>query len=222
MGQRISESRPGPVSLPGGKTRIGILDLQGAVREHVNLLATAGAEAVRVKWPEELKGLGGLIIPGGESTTIGKLMDHYGFVEPVRDAYRAGMAIYGTCAGLILLAREIEGGGEVGKTQTRLGLMDIVANRNAFGRQRESFEVDVEIPEITGRSAAGERGPFRAVFIRAPYIDRVYGAARTMAIFDGKIVMARQGRLLVSAFHPELTGDTRVHRYFLEMVQGIR
>ena len=215
------------------EAKIGVLDLQGAVREHVNLLTTVGAEAVRVKWPEELKGLGGLVIPGGESTTIGKLMDHYGFVEPVRDAYRAGMAIYGTCAGLILLAREIEGGGEVGKAQTRLGLMDIVANRNAFGRQRESFEADLDIPEITsveggtvggaGGPAAARPGiPFRAVFIRAPYIDHVYGEAHTMAVFEGKIVMARQGRLLVSAFHPELTGDTRVHRYFLEMVQGVR
>ncbi len=211
------------------KPRIGVLDLQGAVREHVNLLTAAGAEVVRIKWPAELRGLDGLVIPGGESTAIGKLMDHYGFFEPVREAYRAGMAIYGTCAGLILLAKEIEGGGEISRTQPRLGLMDIVANRNAFGRQRESFEADLDIPEITGAGATGVTGaggssgagangrPFHAVFIRAPYVDHVYGEAKVMATFDEKIVMAHQERLLVTAFHPELTGDDRVHRYFIKM-----
>ena len=185
--------------------KIGVLALQGDFREHMWAVEKVGAEAVAVKRPAQLEDLAGLIIPGGESTTIGKLMGEYGFLEAIPERHRHGMAIYGTCAGAILLARDI-----VGSDQPRLGLMDMSVRRNAYGRQRESFEVLLDIP------ALGEDS-FPAVFIRAPYIEAVYGSAEVLATYQGHIVMARQGRLLASSFHPELTEDTRVHAYFLDM-----
>ncbi len=233
-----------------GAVRIGVLDLQGAVSEHLDALRAARAEAVRVKRVADLEGLRGLIIPGGESTAIGRLAAEYGFIEAIPRKAAAGLAVWGTCAGLILLAKEIKDGLP---DQVSLGLMDIVAVRNGFGRQVDSFEVDLEIeglgfsdgaasavgsresgardPGVRVRGNAGVQGseatgrripprPFRAVFIRAPYIERVRGEVEVLAEFADKIVAARQGRLLATAFHPELAGDARVHRYFVEMVAG--
>ncbi|MDI3280291.1 MAG: pyridoxal 5'-phosphate synthase glutaminase subunit PdxT [Bacillota bacterium] len=188
--------------------RIGVLALQGAVAEHLHMLSELGCEAVAVKKPSQLDGLAGLIIPGGESTTIGKLMAEYGFDQRIRTLAAQGLAVYGTCAGLILLAKEIEG-----SAQPRLGLMDITAHRNAFGRQVESFEVDLPVPVL------GDP-PLRAVFIRAPYIVRVGSGVEVLARYGDKIVLARQGRFLASAFHPELTEDTRLHAYFLRLAVG--
>ncbi|MHB8841442.1 MAG: pyridoxal 5'-phosphate synthase glutaminase subunit PdxT [Candidatus Aquicultor sp.] len=190
--------------------RVGVLALQGAVREHIQHIEALGAAGAAIKWPHELKEIAGLIIPGGESTTIGKLMVEYEFIDAIRDFHAAGKPIYGTCAGMILLAKTITEG-----DQPLLSLMDIEARRNAFGRQRESFEADLAIKDI---------GSFKAVFIRAPWIESVGEGVDTLAEFDtierGAIkVMARQGNLLASAFHPELTGDARVHKYFLIMMK---
>jgi len=185
--------------------RIGVLALQGAFIEHVHALQRIGVEAVEVRLPRALDGLDGLIIPGGESTTIGKLMARFGFIAPIGEAARAGMPIWGTCAGMILLAKDI---GSL--NQPLLGLMDIVVERNAFGRQLDSFETDLEI-------AALGTVPFPAVFIRAPLIRSVSGETEVLArLADGRIVAAREGNLLATAFHPELTGDDRLHRYFVE------
>jgi 5'-phosphate synthase pdxT subunit len=185
--------------------KIGVLALQGAVREHIQHIEALGATGIAVKWPKQLNEVGGLIIPGGESTTIGKLMVEYGFVEAIRSFNAEGKPIYGTCAGMILLAKKITEG-----DQPLLSLMDIEARRNAFGRQRESFEADLKIEEI---------GLFKAVFIRAPWIETAGESVKILAEFGNIKVMARQGSLLVSAFHPELTGDLRVHKYFLNMVK---
>ena len=184
--------------------------LQGAVREHIQHIEALGAVGMAIKRPRELKEIAGLIIPGGESTTIGKLMVEYEFIDAIRDFHAAGKPIYGTCAGMILLAKTITEG-----DQPLLSLMDIEARRNAFGRQRESFEADLAIKGI---------GSFKAIFIRAPWIESVGEGVDTLAEFDtiehGNVkVMARQGSLLASAFHPELTGDVRVHKYFLNMIK---
>jgi 5'-phosphate synthase pdxT subunit len=187
--------------------RIGVLALQGAFREHCWMLERCGAEAVEIRKPEELDGVAGLVIPGGESTTIGKLMIEWGLMEKIQARVEQGMAVYGTCAGMIMLAKEI-----VGSDQPRLGLMDIVVRRNAFGRQRESFEADMAVPEF------GEK-PLKAVFIRAPYIEEAGEGVEVMAVVKEKIVIARQGKLLVTAFHPELTDDDRIHRYFISMIK---
>lgn len=178
------------------------------MREHRSALEAAGAETREVRRPAHLEGLEGLVIPGGESTAIGKLLDHAGLFDAIKGAAREGMAVFGTCAGLILLAREIEG-----SSQPRLGLMDVTAHRNAFGRQRESFEADLVVAPLGPE-------PVHAVFIRAPYIVRTGPGVEVLASYDGKVVMARQDRCLSAAFHPELTGDLRVHRYFLEEVLG--
>lgn len=185
--------------------RIGVLDLQGAVSEHVRSLEEAGAEVLRVKKAGQLSALDGLVIPGGESTTIGLLMEQHGFVEPLRGLAKDGFPIFGTCAGMILLARGI-----AGSSQTRLGLMDATVQRNGFGRQCESFETDLTIPVL------GEP-PFRCVFIRAPYACRVGEGVEVLASLGERIVLFREGKLLAAAFHPELTRDTRLHRYFLDL-----
>jgi len=190
---------------------IGILALQGSFREHAEILTRLEVNPVLVRLTEQLEELDGLIIPGGESTTIGKLLRHYGFVQRLKEMSRVGSPIYGTCAGLILLAREINGG-----DRPVLGLMDIRVHRNSFGRQLDSFETDLRVPSIG-------REPFRAVFIRAPWIERVGDGVRVLAeLDDGTIVAAEQGHLLVSAFHPELTKDLRFHRYFLKKVEQYR
>lgn len=186
--------------------RIGVLALQGAFVEHMAMLRRLGVEALPIRLPRQLEGLDGLIIPGGESTAIGKLMDSYGLLEPLRHTIEQGLPVYGTCAGMILLARDIGTA-----AQPALGVMDITVKRNAFGRQLESFESDIAIPEL------GER-PFPAVFIRAPIIERVGPRARALAsLDDGAIVAAEQGTLLATAFHPELSGDTRIHEHFVAL-----
>jgi 5'-phosphate synthase pdxT subunit len=167
-------------------------------------------EAIPVRLPRQLKGLDGLVIPGGESTSIGKLMTDYHLVQPVKNMALSGKAILGTCAGMILLAKEISDAGGV----IPLGLMDIKVRRNAFGRQAESFETDLNMP------ALGDK-PFHAVFIRAPLIEQVYGEAETLAsLGDGTVVAARQGKLLATSFHPELTSDLRFHQYFIDVISG--
>ncbi len=185
---------------------IGVLALQGDFAEHIAILERLDAHAVEVRLPEQLEGLAGLIIPGGESTTIGRLLDQWALLEPIRDRARDGLAVWGTCAGAILLAERASDLDREG-----LHLMDIAVERNAFGRQVDSFEVALAVPALGPQ-------PFRAVFIRAPVIGQVGPKAEALAcLADGTVVAARQGKLLATAFHPELTDDTRFHRYFLEL-----
>lgn len=187
--------------------KIGVLALQGSVAEHLDSLDQLGIDALAVRRADELDGLDGLILPGGESTTIGRLARLYGIDVKIKERAAQGMPIYGTCAGMVLLAREISSG-----EPAHLGLVDITVTRNASGRQVDSFETDLAIPVL------GDE-PFRAVFIRAPYIDRVGHGVEVLASVHGKPVFARQGQYLVSSFHPELTGDGRVHRLFAQMVE---
>jgi len=191
--------------------RIGVLALQGDVAEHEAMLARAGAEPASIKRADQLDGLDGLVIPGGESTAIGKLLRRFELLEPLRARIRDHFPVYGTCAGMILLANEVE---DAGVDQPTLGGMQIAVQRNAFGRQRESFETDLDVP------AVGDE-PLHAVFIRAPSITRIGDDVEVLATLpDGRAVAARQGPLLVSAFHPELTDDIRMHRYFVDMVKS--
>jgi 5'-phosphate synthase pdxT subunit len=187
---------------------IGVLALQGAVREHIHMIERCGARGVGIKRPAGLSNVNGLIIPGGESTAIGKLIDEYGFAGPVKEMAARGVPIYGTCAGLILVARRVKG-----RHGTILGLADVTVERNAFGRQVDSFE-----REIAVRGIEEEERPFRAVFIRAPVIEETGPGVLVMARLDEGVVLARDGNVLLGAFHPELTEDVRLHRYFLEMV----
>jgi 5'-phosphate synthase pdxT subunit len=190
--------------------KIGVLALQGAFREHIEALRRLGAEAIEVRLPEHLEGLDGLIIPGGESTAIGKLAVKYGLQEAIRRYAGRGNPVYGTCAGMILLSHD------VGRDQPLLGLMRVKVERNAFGRQLDSFETDLPIP------ALGDE-PFPGVFIRAPKIESVGEGVEVLAeLEDGTPVAARQDNLLVTAFHPELTSDLRFHRYFLDLVEAHR
>lgn len=189
--------------------KIGVLALQGAFLEHEKILRNLGVTAVEVRLPEHLHDLDGLIIPGGESTTIGKLAVDYGLLEPLRQ-FAATYPTWGTCAGLIFLAKDIGI-----DRQPVLGLMDIQVNRNAFGRQVDSFEVELAVP------ALGDI-PFPALFIRAPVITAVEPGVTVLArLDDGRIVAAQQGHLLATAFHPELTGDPRFHQYFLKMIEKV-
>lgn len=191
----------------------GVLALQGDFAEHVHVLRGLGVEAAEVRLPEQLQGLDGLIIPGGESTTIGKLAVAYELVQPIRRLANQGLPVWGTCAGMILLAKDI------GRDQSLIGVMDIVVKRNAFGRQVDSFEADLAVPQLDWLSTPDERGrPFPAIFIRAPAIERVGDGATELArLTDGTIVAAQQDNLLATAFHPELSGDTRFHRLFLHL-----
>lgn len=194
----------------GKQKKIGVLALQGAFIEHEVMLRRLGAQVVQVRLPHHLDCLDGLIIPGGESTTIGKLMVAYDLLEPLR-AFGREKAIWGTCAGAILLSRDIH------RDQPLLALMEITVARNAFGRQLDSFSIGLEIPCLAEMGA--DCSPFHAVFIRAPLIEAVNGNTIVLATLpDGKIVAARQGHWLATSFHPELTGDDRFHRYFLERV----
>jgi 5'-phosphate synthase pdxT subunit len=202
--------------------RIGVLALQGAFIEHVKMLRGLGVDAREVRLPRDLENLRGLIIPGGESTTVGKLAVTYGLVQPIKAMAGAGKPIWGTCAGLIFLARHVEG-----IRQPLLGLMDVTVARNVFGRQVDSFETSLSVPALDSVSEPEERGQlFHAIFIRAPLITAVGNRVEVLSrLDDGGIVAARQGNLLVTAFHPELSSDTRFHRYFLGMVdqeQGTR
>ncbi|MDQ1911200.1 pyridoxal 5'-phosphate synthase glutaminase subunit PdxT [Paenibacillus sp. GD4] len=189
--------------------KIGVLALQGAVAEHIRLIEKAGAEGVVVKKREQLAEVDGIVIPGGESTTIGKLMRTYGFIDGLREFSSQGKPMFGTCAGLIVLAKEI-----TGQDEAHLGVMDIQVARNAFGRQRESFETDLKVKGI------GE--DVRAVFIRAPLIESVGTGVEILSTYQDQIVAARQGHLLAASFHPELTDDERMHAYFLDMVRDTR
>lgn len=189
--------------------KVGVLAIQGDVREHKRHLEKAGAEAVEVRLPRDVDAVSGLVIPGGESTTIGLLMEEYGLLTAIRLRVKEEhFPVYGTCAGLILLARDV-----VGKSPARLGLMDITASRNAYGRQVASFEVGLEIP-VLGPA------PFPAVFIRAPKIERLGDGITALATYHDEVVMAEKGSLLVTSFHPEMSQDIRIHAYFLEKVQA--
>lgn len=185
--------------------RIGVLALQGAVREHLQSITACGAEAVSVKWPKDLEELDALILPGGESTTMRRLIDRYGLMEPLRDFAETGKPMFGTCAGLILLAKTV-----VGSNEAHLGVMDVAVERNSFGRQVDSFEAPLEIKGIDGA--------FEAVFIRAPHIVSAGPSAEVLCTHDGKIVMAKSGQFLGCSFHPELTEDHRITEYFLSMI----
>ncbi len=189
--------------------KIGVLALQGDFAEHIAMLKKLKVDAIEVKLPEHLRGLDGLIIPGGESTTIGKLATDFGLLEPLRE-FGQQHAIWGTCAGAIFLSKDAR------RHQPLLNLMDIKVERNAFGRQVDSFEADLDVPEL--KTVSGKDGPYHAVFIRAPIIESVENDARVLAaIGDHKIVAAQQGHLLATSFHPELTGDARFHEYFLSL-----
>jgi 5'-phosphate synthase pdxT subunit len=188
--------------------KVGVLALQGDVREHARALEEAGATALSVKRPDQLAGVDGLILPGGESTTIGKLLDRFDLLEPVKERVRAGLPLWGTCAGLILMARAVTGREDA---PHRLGVLDVCVRRNAYGRQAESFETDLDV--------AGLDEPFRAVFIRAPVIEEAGEDVEVLARFNDKPVLVRSGSMLASSFHPEMTGDCRVHEMFVSMAK---
>lgn len=189
--------------------KIGVLALQGDVREHSSALDGAGATPVIVKTADALASVDALVMPGGESTTIGKLLDRFELIEPLRERAGAGMPIYGTCAGAILMSREIAGPQDA---PFRIPVLDVVTRRNAYGRQVDSFEADVDV--------AGLEGAFRAVFIRAPVFEEVGEAVEVLASVDERPVLVRQGPFLASTFHPEMTGDNRVHELFVDLVRG--
>ena len=195
------------------KLRIGVLALQGDFEAHIKMLEELGVEGKAVRLPRHLENLDGIILPGGESTTIGKLMVLYGLDEPLQQKIREGFPIWGTCAGLILLARETDNALE---GQPLLASMHIRVRRNAFGSQRESFETDLTVPAI------GE-APFHAFFIRGPAVESVGSEVEVLATLDdGTIVAVREGHLLGTAFHPEIGGDPRFHQYFLRIVQSVK
>jgi 5'-phosphate synthase pdxT subunit len=190
--------------------QIGVLALQGDFREHVVALHGIGVDAIEVRLPRDLDRTDGLILPGGESTTIGKLLVAFDMMEPVRERALAGMPMFGTCAGAIVLAQRVTGRG---LEQPLVGVLDVEIQRNAFGRQVDSFEADIPLSFLTD-------GPYHAVFIRAPIIQAVGpGVAVLGRLGDGTIVAAQQGNILVTSFHPEMTGDGRVHQYFAELVE---
>lgn len=187
--------------------KIGVLALQGAVREHVTSIEACGANAVLVKRAEDLNGIDGLILPGGESTTMRRLIDLYGMMEPLRVFANEGHPMFGTCAGLILLAKSL-----VNYDQSHLGLMDVTVERNSFGRQVDSFEANLSI--------LGVAEDFPAVFIRAPHITEVGSTTKVLCEHNGRIVMAQQGQFLGCSFHPELTDDHRITAYFVKLVEN--
>ncbi|MFJ4916461.1 pyridoxal 5'-phosphate synthase glutaminase subunit PdxT [Streptomyces sp. NPDC088726] len=189
---------------------IGVLALQGDVREHLIALASSDALARPVRRPEELAEVDGLVVPGGESTTMSKLAALFGMLEPLRERVAAGMPVYGTCAGMILLADKIL---DPRSGQETIGGIDMIVRRNAFGRQNESFEAAVDVAGIEG-------GPVEGVFIRAPWVESVGARVRVVAEHGGHIVAVRQGNALATSFHPELTGDHRLHAYFVDMVRA--
>ncbi|HEV8425878.1 MAG TPA: pyridoxal 5'-phosphate synthase glutaminase subunit PdxT [Actinomycetes bacterium] len=186
--------------------RIGVLAYQGDVREHLEALDAVGAAPVEVRGLADLDGVDGLVVPGGESTVIGKLATRYGLAEPLRERISAGLPVLGTCAGMIFLARDVEG-----PPQDLLGVLDVRVRRNAFGRQVASFEAEVEVKGVDG-------GPVSGAFIRAPWVAEAGPAVEVLAEIDGKVVAVRQGNLLATAFHPELTGEVRLHRWLVDLV----
>jgi 5'-phosphate synthase pdxT subunit len=193
--------------------KIGVLSAQGAFVEHAAALRAIDVEPIEVRLPRHLDGIDGLILPGGESTTIGKLLRRWELIEPIRDLARSGLPVWGTCAGMILLARDLV---DAAADQPLLGLMDVTVRRNAFGRQVDSFEADLDV-------ACFGKPAFRAVFIRAPRIERAGDGVEVLAtLADGTIVAAQQGALLVTSFHPELTEDRRFHRHFASLCSDER
>jgi pyridoxal 5'-phosphate synthase pdxT subunit len=195
---------------------VGVLALQGDVREHLRALTSAGADAVTVRRPEELAKVDGLVLSGGESTTIVKLAKIFELFDPLRERIADGLPVYGSCAGMILLADRVDAGGS--PLEATFGGIDITVRRNAFGRQVDSFEEDLAIDGITG-------APMRAVFIRAPWVQEVGPAATAIGhvsggVHDGRVVAVRQGNLVATSFHPELTGDPRIHGLFVEVVRA--
>jgi 5'-phosphate synthase pdxT subunit len=207
MAQSSPSAPSDPAPLPPRPPRIGVLALQGAVREHVEAIRDVGGEPVMVRLPEDLEHLDALILPGGESTTMRKLIDGYGLREPILAMARAGAPMLGTCAGMILLADRLADGDE-----PILGLLDVVVERNAYGRQLDSFEADLDMPVL------GEE-PLHGVFIRAPVVSDIGPDVEVLARDpDGRPIAVRQGRVLATAFHPELTRDRRLHRLLLELI----
>ncbi len=188
--------------------KVGILAVQGDVREHANALIKLGAEPIKVRSPDDLKDVDALIMPGGESTTIGMLIKRYKLDKAIKEKYKEGMPIYGTCAGAIMLAKDI-----IGSKQPKLNLAGISIKRNDYGRQIDSFEAELLIKDI---------GKFKGVFIRAPVIKSLYNGAEILSEYKSSPVMVRQGNLLITTFHPELTDDTRIHKYFLTMAKEYR
>lgn len=224
-----------PVSRVGTGLRIGVLALQGDFREHLHAVESAGAAGVGIRRPAELDGLDGLIIPGGESTTIDKLSRIFGLRDPLRERIQAGLPVYGSCAGMILLADEIADPATdlAGNPQQTFGGLDITVRRNAFGRQRESFETDLDFRGLDFSAAGGAVAPVHAVFIRGPWVERVGDGVEVLAqvepskaghpeSLDGtaRIVAVRSGQLLATSFHPEVTGEKRVHELFIRMIRG--
>ncbi|MHA7264145.1 pyridoxal 5'-phosphate synthase glutaminase subunit PdxT [Arthrobacter sp. TMN-37] len=228
---------------PSSGVRIGVLAVQGDVREHIRTIESLGGTATAVRRPAELEGIDGIIIPGGESTTIDKLTRAFDLAEPLRALIRAGLPAYGSCAGMILLADVIADPStdRQGNPQQTLGGLDIVVRRNAFGRQRESFETDLDFRGLNATAAAGGNDPVRAVFIRAPWVEKVGPSVEVLAevpasatpvpggSLDGgpeksgavaRIVAVRSGNLLATSFHPEVTGEQRVHELFIRMIRG--
>ena len=196
-----------------GAPRVGVLALQGDVREHVWALSGVGADPVPVRRVADLDGLDGLVLPGGESTTIGRLLRIFDLLEPLRQAIGDGLPVYGSCAGMVLLADELLDGTP---GQPTLGGLDVTVRRNAFGRQVESFEAELDLAGLDG-------GPVRAVFIRAPWVEKVGADVELLATVAsgpaiGRIVAVRQGHIMATSFHPEITSDDRVHRYFVGLV----
>jgi len=189
--------------------RIGVLAMQGAFAEHIAVLKRLGIETVEVRLPEQLEKLDGLIIPGGESTSITKLMRHYALTKKLHQMATDNFPMFGTCAGMIVLAQGVANG-----KITPIGVMEINVKRNAFGRQVDSFETDIDMPALGSKK-------FHAIFIRAPSIESIGKNVKILAkLKDGTVIAARQGKLLVTAFHPELTNDTRIHEYFLDIISG--
>jgi 5'-phosphate synthase pdxT subunit len=186
--------------------RVGVLAYQGDVREHLAALEAVGAEAVEVRTLEDLDAVDGLVIPGGESTVIGKLASRYGLLEPLRERAGAGLPVLGTCAGMIFLAREVEG-----PPQDLLGVLDVRVRRNAFGRQVASFEAEVDVKGVDG-------GPVSGAFIRAPWVAEAGPEVEVLAEVEGKVVAVRQGNLLATAFHPELSGEVRLHQWLVGLI----
>jgi len=196
----------------GNPVRVGVLALQGDVREHLRVLTALGADAVPVRREAELARVAGLVIPGGESTVMDKLSRAFGLREPLRDRIAAGMPVYGTCAGLIMLADHVT---DAIEGQQTLGGLDVTVRRNAFGNQNDSFETDLDVPELGGP-------PMHAVFIRAPAVEGLGDAVTALATLDdGRVVAVEQGNLLGTAFHPEITGDHRFHARFLDKVRAV-
>jgi 5'-phosphate synthase pdxT subunit len=187
---------------------VGVLTLQGDYKKHSERLLKAGKRVRPIRYPSQVEGVSALILPGGESTTIGKLLVRLGLLEPLRRKIEGGMPVFGTCAGAILLAKDIQG-----SSQARLGLLNATVVRNGYGRQVDSFEADVTLKEMTTET-------FRGVFIRAPVIQNVGSGVTVLGLLEDSPVLIRQGNMLAASFHPELTDDLSIHRYFLEMIDG--